>query len=281
MKKVFLIVGALMAVLFFSCSNISPKNIIKGLTKVVLKTPTSQEGVKILFLHHSTGRNIWNGGVEQWFKQHNESSSQKYHITEQVFPASTPYGWKNYPFDYWNIWVNHQGKKSYKKEPTLELITEKYDVVIFKHCFPVSNIKTGNGEGDVSSDEKTLENYKLQYNAIREKLHSYPKTKFILWTGAALVKEATTEEKAKRAQAFFNWVRNEWNRPDDNIYLWDFYELETEGSLYLLNSYAAGDKNSHPNKSFSRKVAPLFCQRIVDVIENKGTTTDLTGQSKM
>ena len=63
----------------------------------------------------------------------------------------------------------------------------------------------------------------------------------------------------------------------DNIFLWDFYELETEGGLYLKPEYATSPTNSHPNKDFAQKVAPYFCQRIVDVIENDGTKTTLTG----
>ncbi len=73
-------------------------------------------------------------------------------------------------------------------------------------------------------------------------------------------------------------MKNEWDEPSDNIYLWDFYELETEGGLYLKDEYAASPTNSHPNKKFSAQVAPLFCQRVVDVIKNDGTKTDLTGE---
>ena len=40
--------------------------------------------------------------------------------------------------------------------------------------------------------------------------------------------------------------------------------------LYLRNEHAAAPDNSHPNEIFSQKVAPLFAQRIVDVIETRG-----------
>ena len=63
----------------------------------------------------------------------------------------------------------------------------------------------------------------------------------------------------------------------NNIYIWDFYELETEGGLYLKDDYAVSPGNSHPNKEFSAKVAPLFCNRVVDIIETKGTLTSLKG----
>ena len=117
-----------------------------------------------------------------------------------------------------------------------------------------------------------------QYEALKNKLREYPDTKFIVWTGAALVKNATDEPKALRAKEFFNWVINDWDEPGDNIFLWDFYDLQTEGGLYFKDEYAAGKKDSHPNRIFSAQTAPLFCNRIIDVVNNKGELTELTGK---
>ncbi len=237
--------------------------------------PASENKASVLFLHHSTGECIWNGGVEAWFDAYNKSHKTKYTITEQAFPKDAPYGWNNYPYDYWNIWVKHAGARAYKGEPTLEMLSRKYDVIVFKHCFPVSAIEEDTGHGDVASEDKRIENYKLQYEALKMKMREFPKTRFIVWTGPALVKSETDEDAAGRARAFFDWVRKEWDKPGDNIYLWDFRELETEGGLYLNDSYAMGD--SHPNEGFSKKVAPHFCRRIVDVILGQGDQGSLTG----
>ena len=78
--------------------------------------------IRITLLHHSTGYNIWRGGntsivkralrklklsskseVEKWFSNYNSKNGTNYLITEQNFPKREPYGWKNYPFDYYNI----------------------------------------------------------------------------------------------------------------------------------------------------------------------------------
>jgi hypothetical protein len=157
------------------------------------------------------------------------------------------------------------------------MLTPKHNVIVFKHCFPVSAIEPDTGKADVNSQDKRIENYKLQYAALKKKLRAFPKTKFIVWTGAALVKGETNEASARRARTFFDWVRKEWDEPGDNIYLWDFYALETEGGLYLKSAYASGD--SHPNEAFSRKVAPMLCKRIVDVIDGDGDSGSLTGKS--
>jgi hypothetical protein len=235
---------------------------------------TANGEADIIFLHHSTGENVWYGGVLEWFDQ----NAPNYRIVEQYFPKDSPYGWNNYPYDYWNIWVNHAGSSPYMNEPTLEILTAQYHVIIFKHCFPVGEIEADTGSPNIASEEKRLENYKLQYDALKTKMHAFPNNLFIVWTGAALTQNSTNEAAATRARAFFEWVRNEWDDPGDNIYIWDFYELETEGGLYLKDEYAEDPYDSHPNGTFSQMVAPLFCQRIVNVLEGRGDSTSLTGQ---
>jgi hypothetical protein len=211
-------------------------------------------------------------------KQYNKINNKHYTIQEMAFPKESPYGWQNYPYDYYNIWVKNAGPEPFMEEPTLEILTKKYQVIIFKHCFPVSGIQPDKEVADINSDYKSLANYKLQYNAIRDKLHEFPDTKFILFTGAALVKGSGTEEEALRTKEFFTWVINEWDLPDDNIYIWDLYSLETEGGLYLKDEYATSPRDSHPNDKLASKAAELIFNRIIDVIDNDGKNTKLTGE---
>ena len=219
--------------------------------------------------------------VQKWFTDYNKKTGTNFNFVEQVFPQSKKYryfgyGWDNYPYDYYNIWVKNQDKNTYKGEPSLDLLTKHWDVIIFKHCFPVSDVIC-DGEGNIDSPEKTLANYKLQYEALRTKLNEYPNTKFIVWTGAALTKAATNEESAKFAKQFFDWVKNYWDMPGDNIYIWDIYDLETDGDIYMKDEFAYSPKDSHPNENFAFMAAPLLCQRVVDIITNNGNDTDLKG----
>jgi len=256
----------------------------------------SADSVKILFLHHSTGYNIWKGdtktlevkgikigedyAVPKWFKAYNKSKATSYTITEQNFPKMEPYGWENYPYDYYNIWVKNAGDKAYMNEPTLEMLTKDYNVIVFKHCYPVSGLISDSVNADINSSKKTIENYKLQYMALKQKMLQFSETKFIVWTGAVMVKSRLSESNAKLAKSFTDWLRTSWDTENDNIFLWDFYELETGGDLYLKPEYATSPDNSHPNEKFAQKVAPFFCQRIVDVIETNGSKTLLTGEYK-
>lgn len=225
---------------------------------------------KVIYLHHSTGGVIWDGGVDTAIENYNTNHGTSYSITQMEFPKSSPYGWNNYPYDYWNIWVNHAGASAYMEEPTLEMLTQTYDVIVWKHCFPVSNVVDDTGSPDITSSVKSEENYKLQYNALKEKMHEFPNKRFIVWTGSALVESATNAEEAGRARDFANWVKTTWDEPGDNIYIWDFRDLETGGGLYLLPENAASTSDSHPNPTFAATAAPLISQYIIDVIEGRG-----------
>ncbi len=234
------------------------------------KQLSTGDDMKIVFLHHSTGKVVWDGGVKKWFKDNGRNGGGKYDISEMDFPGEKPYGWNNYPYDYWNIWVRNAGPGKYMGEPTLEILTKKYDMIVFKHCFPVSEILPDTGNPDIASSEKRIENYRLQYGALREKMRSFPETKFLVWTGAALVRQRSDERQGAAAKEFAGWVIEEWDEPGDNIFVWDFFALETEGGIFLQDRYAESETNSHPNKSFAQKAAPLMCRRIVDVIEGRG-----------
>src|SRR6266542_2720153 len=77
----------------------------------------------IIFLHQSTGKDIWRGetskvwykifkkgSVQKWFADYNKTNGTDYNINEVYFPNyKGGYPGKNYPFDYYNIWIKHEG----------------------------------------------------------------------------------------------------------------------------------------------------------------------------
>ncbi len=251
-------------------------------------TPTPASGLgadaRIVLLHHSTGQNVWDGGVADWIAAYNGAHGKSYQIGERAYP-DTPWPWDNYPSDYYRIWVQHDGGNT-AGTAWLETLAPQYDVILFKHCFPGGDIWPDSGSPDPASGDKTLENYQAAYNALRDKLQSFPNTRFIVWT-LAMRTEADMQASyggdsagmAERARQFASWVKTAWDVRGDNIFVWDFHALETEGGLYLRPDYAVdpgGD--SHPNGGFCAAVAPLLGQRIVDVIEGRGDTGSLTGR---
>jgi hypothetical protein len=74
-------------------------------------------------------------------------------------------------------------------------------------------------------------------------------------------------------------VKTTWDEPNDNIFVWDFFSLETGGNAngYLLDANAYSSGNSHPGNTFTTRVTPCFVQRMIDVIEGRGDSGSITG----
>lgn len=261
--------------------------------------PHSAKTARIAFLHHSTGEVVWKGGVPQFFQTWNSAHSTNYEITELAYPntagghtwlrkhlparifnklISDHYPWDNQPYDYWNLWVAHTGENRDRSEMNLDDLARAYDVIVFKHCYPVSHVKPDDGSPSVSSSKQTLANYKLQYEALKLRMHQFPQTLFIVWTGPALTQGVTSPEEAEGARQFSTWVKETWDEKGDNIFVWDFRELETRGGLFLTPENALDPKEPYPTKELAAKIAPLLGRRIVDVIEGRGDHSSLTGQ---
>jgi len=248
----------------------------------------------VVFLHHSTGGRIWKGNVnkyvykvtkrsdvEKWIRHLEKKDENPIQISQMTFPKKEPYGWKNYPYDYYNIWVRHAGNESYKSEPTLEMLTKDYKIIIWKHCFPVSDVMADTIDPGIDSEIRTLSNYKLQYDALKEKMHQFPENMFLVWTPAPLVEGKTNEGAAKRIREFYKWIINQWDEKGDNIYLWDYYILATDGGLYLTPDNADGPENSHPNTIFSGKISRYFANRIIHVAYGEADNYPITGMDNI
>ncbi len=243
---------------------------------------------KVIFLHHSTGGMIFEGGdVSDSLAAFNQGNGTNYSIKDWNFPYK-PYQWANYPYDYWNIWINgycedYRGKKGYVNVMCLDDLAANYDVVIFKHCYPGADILEDTGNPDISSDRKSLENYRLQYRALRDAFTSFPRTHFVAWTLAPrhrLYPGAT--ENAERVKEFVDWVNNEWlqeaGKNYKNIHVFDFFSYAAEldpnvqppAVKYCLKykyERSHDQNNSHPNELACKEIGPRFYRFIMDLLE--------------
>ena len=245
----------------------------------------------ILFLHHSTGGNVYSeGNVPEYIVNYNTDHGTAFTITERAYPT-TPYPWNNYPYDYWNLWLNGACDSSDPDIECLDSLAENYDIIIFKHCFPGAAVLADTGTPDISSSRKSLENYKCQYRALRDLMDSaaFADTKFIVWTLAPLHRLATNSADAARAAMFVDWVKNEWLDEDgglayDNIFVFDFWGLVAESNPSPVNgqvnclkydyerSHTGSD--SHPNTAANEAVGPEFAQFIIDMAEGRLQDSD-------
>ena len=285
--------AALLALVAMACSDKGQDDVGSGATTHGTTTTTATGGSgggagpyvggslpadsHIVLLHHSTGGVVWDGGVEASLGAANTANGTSYVIGAPDYPSSNyPLGWQNYPYDYWHLWVEGGGQATAEGETPLASLAADNRVVVFKHCFPVSGIEPDSGAPDIGSQTKSIENYKLQYAALADRLHQFPATRFVVWTGAALLLSESSVEQGERSRAFFTWVKEQWDVPGDNIFVWDFFELETGGGNFLLPANAAGD--SHPSAAFAQQVAPLFVNRLLAVLAGQGDGGSLTGQ---
>ena len=63
---------------------------------------STQGAARVVYLHHSTGGNVWEGGVKRLLDEHNRRHGTSYSIEERAYP-NDPYPWANYPYDYYNL----------------------------------------------------------------------------------------------------------------------------------------------------------------------------------
>ncbi len=241
------------------------------------------EGSKIIFLHHSTGANLCEEGkVLKWFDYYNSLYDTSHQFFTRPYPGLKPKPMYNYPYDYWNLWVKGADKLSSQQgRPSLDELTSKYDVIVLKHCYPVSDIQKDTGFPQIDSDRKSIENYKLQYRALRDLMDSYSDTTFILWTLVPRNRVATTYKHAIRAKEFVNWVKNKFlfedGKTHSNIFIFDFWGLTAEqsqkpnkGEPYCLKweyERMHGERDSHPNEKANIIIAPKFAEFIVNSIQ--------------
>lgn len=224
-------------------------------------------GTSVIYLHHSTGHNVWNGGVPELVSTYNERHGTDYTITERAY-THWPHPWTNDPVDYWRCWVDHRDDKRFLGQETLDELASAYDVVVWKHCFTAARIAPDSGIAKASSRVKMLANFKLQYAALRDVMLEHSDTTFLVWTVPPLAPGATDPEQAARATEFARWVREEWDRPGDNIHLFDYYALAAPGGQ-LRSDYAVSNTDSHPSAEFSKEAAAAFVARLTDVLEGR------------
>jgi hypothetical protein len=246
---------------------------------------------KIIFLHHSTGGAVYaQGEVDNWIGAYNADNGTAYQIEERAYPNS-PYPWSNYPYDYWNLWLNGACDNAQAGIACMDSLARDYDVVIFKHCFPGAGVLEDTGTPDIASPRKSLENYKLQYRALRDLMDSYTGTQFIVWTLAPLHRLATSTSNAGRARDFVDWVRSDWlsedGRSHPNIAIFDFWGYAAEendgtstgqgpvNTLRYEYEKSHNNSDSHPNTQANEIIGPHFAEFIVNTIEE--TTSDDDG----
>ncbi len=238
----------------------------------------------IIFLHHSTGGNLINqGAVRSLIAAYNTQFGANLEFWDHGYNGDGVHDqngnyYNNYnipndntdPIGLYNLFMlpvhnpPDNALSRFLLPHPMGADTVTHDVIIFKSCFPASDI----------SSEQMLTDYQNWYLAIRNIMDAHPEKIFIPMTPPPLVRSATTPENAARAQRFADWLMSpEYSWAHLNICVFDFrhYLMEHDPtSIYyncLREAYGGAGGDSHPNLLANQTVGPIFVNHITNAIE--------------
>jgi len=212
--------------------------------------------------HHSTGDDLLEGGlraaldanhVELHDINYQEAVVDGYVIGDHTDPADFPKNF-NTPkyFDVIKSWELKGDKK-------------QHDIIMFKSCFPSSEIE----------DDTMLEQYKGYYNSLLPTFKAHPESLFIAMSTPPLVKGETNPVRAARARTWSRWITTEWAKDVKNVKVFDLF-----GALAILEGkpdantlvpqFAVGKRDSHPSPAGARAVTRMFIPWLNRAIREAG-----------
>jgi carbohydrate binding protein with CBM11 domain len=222
--------------------------------------------VKIIFLHHSVGEGLINeGSVREKLTALGYAFYDHGYNEEGLRNANGSHTGRNFnvpgdntnPDGFANIFG--QGLTNPPTNTFSHLM--QYDVILFKSCYPVSNIE--------SADD--LNRYKAHYRSIINRMDSYPNKTFIIVTQPPLVPNETDTNAARRAREFANWLKSDsFLAGHKNVFVFDFFGRLAGSDNMLKAGYRQDRYDSHPNSRANREIGPVFVNFIDRIIKSRG-----------
>lgn len=247
----------LIVVLFFfasiSCSN----------------DPAFAGAPRIIFLHHSCGQNlIEQGGVREGLSALGYEFYDHGYNGEGLRLSDGSYA--GYSFDVPGDNTDPDGFAAIFSQPLNDLPNNtfshlmEYDVILFKSCFPTSNIES----------DARLADYKSYYRRIMDRMAKYPDKIFIIVTQPPEVPRNSDANASSRARSFVNWLKSdEYLAGHDNVFVFDFFDKLSGGDNFLRSGYRTDEYDAHPNMKANETIGPIFVSFIDRVIRENYTGT--------
>lgn len=230
-----------------------------------------------IFLHHSTGENIWDYGISHGgysgstvpseIAQMNSDSGytgEDAITMGQVWFPGGAYSGDNE----WSTWHSIFDGSILTGEIESYIDTNK--IIVIKSCYPSSAITgVGSASDTTSPTTKSIYNYKWHLRNIVDAMKAYPDNFFVIWTNAPLETASTNSTEAGYADAFCTWMKDTLATGLDsygvfpsNVYIFDFFHLLAGEDGIMQTQYRTGAGDSHPNATASDLVAPIFVNEI-------------------
>ncbi len=236
--------------------------------------------VKLIFVHHSTGENWLTDEYGYLGRTLGENN---------YFVSDTNYGWgpdaigDRTDIPNWLEWFASDRTPAYMQAlfnetsqnssytRTLDDPGGENQIIMFKSCFPNSDLYGNPDDPATPGTEMTVGNAKYVYNEILKYFATRPDKLFVVITQPPL----SDPTNAANARAFTDWLANDWLEENNytlpNVAVFDFYNVLTaEDAHHRLNNgiierlipvsdtlhYPSGD--DHPNPRGSQKATDEF-----------------------
>ncbi len=239
-----------------------------------------QKAVKLIFIHHSCGEN-WlndgNGGLGRALSENN------------YFVSDTNYGWgpdgigDRTDITDWPEWFTGEGSARYMKAVyeeseqhseytrTLPDPRGENQIVMFKSCFPNSDLRGKPTDPPARGNGLTVGNAKAIYNKLLAYFATRPDKLFVAITAPPL-QDGT---HASNARAFNKWLVQDWldGYAGKNVAVFDFYNVLTgpnnhhrfrSGEInYITNQgkntlYYPSNGDDHPSSAGNRRATEEY-----------------------
>ncbi len=236
--------------------------------------------VKLVFVHHSCGEN-WladeHGGLGRALERNN------------YFASDTNYGWgpdgigDRTDITDWPEWftgprsdrclaaLRAEGERRSDYTRTLQDPGGENRVILFKSCFPNSNLEGAPGDPPARGEGLTVGNAKAIYNELLGAFAARQDQLFVVVTAPPVQDPA----RAANARAFNTWLVKEWlaDYEHENVAVFDYYNVLTGPDCHhrfrdgaIEHAVTAGrntlrypsDGDDHPSPEGNRKATAEF-----------------------
>ena len=270
---------------------------------ITLVPGLSRAADDLVFLHHSCGANWLSNSLHSALlaKDYIDERNDIYYGTDASPDSGRADSLSPYPGDrtdmcHWVRWFNDYlgAVKSHG------CATGSNKIVMFKSCYPASNITSDGSGGDPFSTAKTIANYKAVYHHPSGSGNTYtynsyiykpledifaenPDTLFIPVTAPPRhysPSDATNDTEAHRARLFNNWLKNDWlssynaAHPGlNNVAVFDWFNILAYADNHsshpnrLKAEYGGTSGNSHPNSTANSYSTQVFASNPTNFID--------------
>ena len=248
--------------------------LILSLTKSIPVSAQEIRQIKVIFLHHSCGQNLIEEGQvrEELTGLGYEFFDHGYNGDGLRLPDGT---WTGGNFDVPDDNTDPDGLAEIFSQPLLDppdntfSLLMQYDVIVFKSCFPVSNI----------GDDGQLAAYRSHYLSIRDTVDQYPEKLFVVVTQPPQVPNNTDDDEAQRARMFTDWLASdEYLEEHPNLVTFNFFDLLANEDHVLRSEYRVDPWDAHPNEAANREIGPVFVDFLDTEIRDYFSTIQLPAE---